>query len=252
MLYVAPSSPPAATFFRAQGYLHISSVLPERHVDEIRSTAKMLTAEAAPRRDGSIRLDNIASLCPAVNTLATSQALLTHLVTLIGENIELIENCHNHITISRAGGQGRLHRDIVQWTRNIVTVIVYLTNCLDVGGATRVVPGSHWWPCLGELNNGGTWMDAVSPYADLAGQALPVPARAGDVLVMDGMLYHAAGGAGTGERTVVCLAYRSVDELDPAASTPHCRLVAGARIYRGNVARDANPPAEGETQKEML
>lgn len=116
----------------------------------------------------------------------------------------------------------------------MVTVLVYLTDCLDLGVATQVVPGSHWWPCLGKLNNGGTWMDAVSPYADLVGQALPVPARAGDVLAMDGMLYHSAGGAGTGERTVVCLAYRSVDEL--ATGAPHCRLVAGARIHRGNVA----------------
>jgi ectoine hydroxylase-related dioxygenase (phytanoyl-CoA dioxygenase family) len=133
----------------------------------------------------------------------------------------------------------------------MVTVIVYLTDCLDTEAATQVVPSSHWWPCLGKLNNGGTWMDAVSPYADLVGQALPVPTCAGDVLAMDGMLYHAAGGAGTGERTVVCLAYRSVDELAVTASASHCRLVAGARIYRGNVARNVKQPAEEARQKEI-
>ncbi|MGH8886937.1 MAG: phytanoyl-CoA dioxygenase family protein [Egibacteraceae bacterium] len=173
------------------------------------------------------------------------------MVALIGESIELIENRHNHLTISRAGGRGRLHRDIVQWTRDMATVIVYLTDRLDLGAATQVVPGSHWWPCLAKLNNGGTWMDAVSPYPDLVGQALPAPACAGDVLVMDGMLCHAAGGAGTGERTVACLAYRGVDESAARASAPHCRLVAGARIHRGNVARNVERPAEEATQKEL-
>ncbi|MGH8904528.1 MAG: phytanoyl-CoA dioxygenase family protein [Egibacteraceae bacterium] len=238
-----------AAFFREQGYLHISGVLSEQRVDEIRSAAKTLTAELPPRHDGSVRLDQVVSMSCEVDTLATSRTLLTHLAALIGENIELIENRHNHLTTSRSGSQGRLHRDIVQWTRNMVTVIAYLTDCLDLGVATQVVPGSHWWPCLGKLNNGGTWMDAVSPYSDLVGQALPVPTRAGDVLVMDGMLYHAAGGAGTGERTVVCLAYRSVDELAAGASAPHCRLVAGARIYRGSIACNVKRPAEEATQK---
>ncbi len=84
-------------------------------------------------------------------------------------------------------------------------------------------------------------MDAASPYSDLVGQALPVPARARDVLVTDGMLYHAAGGAGTGERTVVRLAHRSADESAAGASAPRCRLVAEARIYRGNVAPQSQP-----------
>lgn len=98
-----------------------------------------------------------------------------------------------------------------------------------------MVPGSHLWPCGGAPNNGGTWLDE-SPYATLAEQAVLVPARAGDVVLMHGQLYHTGGGASPdGPRVVLTLAFRSVDELADAEPA-RCRLVRGQRIYRGRGA----------------
>ncbi|MGH8902895.1 MAG: phytanoyl-CoA dioxygenase family protein [Egibacteraceae bacterium] len=114
MLCIAPAFPPTAAFFREQGYLHISGVLSEQRVDQIRSAAKTLTAGTPPRHDGSIRLDQVVPMSREVDALATSRTLLAHSVTLTGEHIELTENRHNHLATSRAGGPGRPHRDITQ------------------------------------------------------------------------------------------------------------------------------------------
>jgi hypothetical protein len=79
-------------------------------------------------------------------------------------------------------------------------------------------------------------MGEVAPYASLCDQAVAVPTRAGDGVLMHGQLYHAGGGASqAGPRIVLTLAYRSVDEL--ATEPPgRCRLVRGQRIHRGRGA----------------
>jgi hypothetical protein len=54
----------------------------------------------------------------------------------LGPNIELVENRHNHLSIYRAPGNDRLHRDVLQWSRSILTVLLYLSDRLthaDIG-----------------------------------------------------------------------------------------------------------------------
>jgi len=175
----------------------------------------------------------VVSFDSAYLEIASSDLMLDALTPVLGPNIELVENRHNHLSIYRGPGTDRLHRDILQWSRSILTVLIYLSGCTDLASATRVVPGSHLWPCLGQPNNGGTWMEEVAPYASLCDQAVAVPTQAGDAVLMHGQLYHAGAGASeAGPRIVLTLAFRSVDEL---ASEPshRCRLVRGQRIHRG-------------------
>ena len=70
-------------------------------------------------------------------------------------------------------------------------------------------------------------------FSDLIDQSVPIPASAGDILLLDGLAFH-AGGLATKDnpRRVITLAYTSVDEL-LQGEEPSRVLVRGQRLYRG-------------------
>jgi len=229
-------------FFHIAGFLKIPGVLdPEEssHLRDVTDQIVELSSSAnVTRRPDRARIDNAVSMHEAILDVATSDRLVDVLEQVLGPDIDLVENRHNHLSAYRQPATDRLHRDVLQWSRSILTVLIYLSDCADLAAATRLVPGSHLWPSTGQPNNGGTWLDESATYSSLREQALPVPTRAGDAVLMHGQLYHSgAGASASGPRTVLTLAYRSVDEL--AEHQPaHCRLVSGRRIYRGRgVAR---------------
>jgi ectoine hydroxylase-related dioxygenase (phytanoyl-CoA dioxygenase family) len=206
-------------------------------VEHLRDIAYRITecedCEHMTRSPEKARIDQVVSQDSTYLEVSTSERVLDALEPIIGPNIELVENRHNHVSVFKAPATDRLHRDILQWSRSVLTVLIYLSDCTDIDSATRVVPGSHLWPCIGKPNNGGTWMAEVEPYAGLVDQAVAVPAAAGDAVLMHGQLYHAgAGASASGPRMVLTLAYRSVDELaeEPPA---RCRLARGNRVHRG-------------------
>lgn len=230
----------SAVFFHAVGYLRLPGVVGPEECDDLCRIAERI---AETPHDGHVisrsertRIDYAVTTDSAYLDLAISSRLLGSLVPIIGPNIELVENRHNHLSIYRLPAIDRLHRDVLQWSRSILTVLVYLSDCTDLAAATRVIPGSHLWPSTGQPNNGGTWLDESPVYAALGEQAVPVPTRAGDAILMHGQLYHAgAGASAAGPRTVLTLAYRSVDELS-GDNFQQYRLVNGQRIYRGRGA----------------
>lgn len=227
-------------FFHSVGYLRLPGMVDPDECRHLRDVADRI-AELSPspnvaRRPDRIRIDGAVAMHQAYLDIAASDRLVGALEPILGPNIELIENRHNHLSTYRLPAIDRLHRDILQWSRSILTVLLYLSDCNNLASATRVVPGSHLWPSTGQPNNGGTWLDESATYSGLREQAVPVPARAGDAILMHGLLYHAgAGASATAPRTVLTLAYRSADELDEQEPT-HCRLVSGRRNYRGRGA----------------
>jgi ectoine hydroxylase-related dioxygenase (phytanoyl-CoA dioxygenase family) len=228
-----------AVFFQAAGYLRMPRLVGRGQVEQLHDLAYRIAEDANHERVGrspeKTRIDQVVSFDSFLE-VATSEQVLDAMEPLLGPNIELVENRHNHLSIYRTPSTDRLHRDILQWSRSILTVLVYLSDCTDLDSATRVVPGSHLWPCIGKPNNGGTWMADVEPYASLLDQAVAVPAEAGDAVLMHGQLYHAgAGVSSAGPRVVLTLAYRSVDELAEEAPA-RCRIVRGRRIHRGRGA----------------
>jgi hypothetical protein len=229
-----------AVFFQAAGYLRVPRLIDAAQVELLRDLAHRMAEgadhEHVGRSPEKTRIDQVVSFDTTFLGVATSDQVLDALEPLLGPNVELVENRHNHVSIYRAPSTDRLHRDILQWSRSILTVLVYLSDCTDLDSATRVVPGSHLWPCIGKPNNGGTWMAEVEPYASLLDQAVAMPAGVGDAVLMHGQLYHAGAGVSpAGPRVVLTLAYRSVDEL--AEEVPaRCRIVRGGRIHRGRGA----------------
>jgi ectoine hydroxylase-related dioxygenase (phytanoyl-CoA dioxygenase family) len=227
-------------FFRQMGYFKLPELLPMEYVQQMRKAVlHNMNEKIAPYRcdnqERIIRIDNIIGREPIFQEVFTSPFILEPLISLIGPNIELVRNRHNHATINLKGFPApRLHRDVLQWSRPLVTVILYLEAATIENGCTYLIPGSHFFPFVGTPNNGGTWIDEHSIYADLINQSLPVPMPEGGVLLFDSLIFHAPGKNTTeSTRMIAAMAYHSVDELS-GKDDPKLMLVNGERLYRGN------------------
>lgn len=227
-----------ALMFRHMGFLRLRAIVEHSHCVELLRWVSTQMEQGNPpcRKDSQgrvVRLDGVFQRSEAIRTVFAGERLLDNLSGLLGPNIELVVNRHNHATVNLSGGATRrLHRDVLQWSRTVVTAILYLEAAECVDGCTEIVPGSHFLPFVERPNNGGTWMDEHPEYGDLTDQAVPVPAQAGDVLVFDSVMFHTIGvNHGSGTRAAITMAYQAVDEL---GGENNRILVRGERIYKGN------------------
>lgn len=165
----------------------------------------------------------------------TAPEVLDPLEALLGPNIELILNRHNHATLRLAEeGADSMHRDILQWSRSIVTILFYLEETTVENGCTVVVPGTHLTPALRALYVGE---DESLRAAGVLEQAVPVPMPAGGLLAIDSLILHGPGVNTTPRsRMSMTVGYHSVDELSDLEN-PKRVLVRGERIYMGNDVR---------------
>lgn len=226
-------------FFRSQGYLTVPGALAEpelaRLLDDATRrdwSAEFVTADASGRR---VRLESVESHIDVGGLLLRSRQLVDALEGVIGADWVLLLNRHNHITFDYGQGTrgARAHRDSLGWTRGYVTVVVMLRGGSLGDAWPSVIPGSHLWPVDAPRNGGGYWLDEGTHSESLRDQALKVPMAAGDVLLLDPQLFHAAGrGSDLEPRCVLTLALRAVDEL-LGEVTPNESLIRGSVQYSG-------------------
>lgn len=200
-----------------------------------------------------IRLDAILGRDPIFLKTLRTPAVTDFLQTILGPNVVILRNRHNHATLNRRGDiPFRLHRDVLQWSRAIITVIVYLEDATVDNGCTHVVPGSQFERFAGMPpdGGGGNWADDHSEYAHLTNQAVPVPMKAGTVLAIDSLVFHTVGINKTdSSRMSITFAMRSVDELEREAE--NYELLCGQWVYKGNdLDYDTVIPAHNATQAE--
>lgn len=232
-------------FFRREGYLYLPGLIDQDRctevLDEFAAAVPQACDAAATRTYGRTEAAHVRLV--SANRLLRSDELLAPLQSVLGPSVALVTNRHDHITVNAAMGKaGRLHRDILHWSRSLLSVIVYINVPPehDLGNGTAVLPGSHLLPTLGRINNGGTWLDD-GPHATLARQTVSVPAAAGAALLMDGLTYHcaqtrlpAAPACLARARVVISWAFRAIDELHDGDLASPIELLAGEQRYRGN------------------
>lgn len=228
-------------YFRHCGYLLLSGILTPEEVDRLRAGGlrQIVSADSAIETDAEgnvIKVSAFMQRDPSLVEVLRNSKLVDALESLLGPTVELLLNRHNHLTIGKGAERAqRLHRDVLQWSRTIISTIIHLDDEGDGGSATRVVPGSHLLPFAERPNNGGTWMDEQGFLADLMSQEVPIPSKPGDVLVMDGVLFHGAGRSSEADRRLcLTLGFRAPDELDEREIDPGAAvLIRGERRYRG-------------------
>jgi ectoine hydroxylase-related dioxygenase (phytanoyl-CoA dioxygenase family) len=228
-------------FFRDTGYLKLNGVLSDKILSEmtlvITSQVQKRVKPYRTNPNGEIvRLDDLVARDPVFLRVIQSPFISDALRSVLGPNVELKLNRHNHVKINgRGDNKYILHRDVLQWTRGLITVIIYLEDATVENGCTYVVPTTQHLPCAGVPDNGVTCMDKHDIYTDLLEQSVPIPMPAGGVLFLDGRVFHSVGeNKTTSTRQSICLAFHSVDELSGESDDRKTQLVLGERAYRGN------------------
>lgn len=224
-------------FFRHNGFLQLPEGLPPAQVEALKEAVwRDIEAAVEPvardRRGRVVRISDLWGRGGRFREALTCPEVLEPLAALLGPNIELITNRHNHACLRIADdGTSYLHRDVLQWTRSIVTVIFYLEETTIENGCTHLIPGSHHLPGVETTNI--TEAPRVQ-QSGLLDQTVPLPMPAGGLLAMDSLVIHGAGPNRTdGTRMSLTVGYHSVDELS-RGENPRRVLVRGERIYLGN------------------
>jgi ectoine hydroxylase-related dioxygenase (phytanoyl-CoA dioxygenase family) len=234
------------SFFLQAGYVRAPGRLPEELLGLVDATLRDLFENpSAPYRtsnDGTVyRVDWLLSRHPIFLEILRSEVILGCLEMLLGPDIEVLLHRHNHATLNRAGDVPfRLHRDVQQWSRPVLDVLIYLEDSDPSNGCTHVVPGSQNLPYPGpqSLDGGGTWADEHPELQFLIGQELPVPMSRGGVLLLNGLVFHSIGrNSSLGTRRSMVFACRSSDELALPSRRSALQLCGQPR-FRGN------PPPE--------
>ncbi|HET9691705.1 MAG TPA: phytanoyl-CoA dioxygenase family protein [Acidimicrobiales bacterium] len=108
----------------------------------------------------------------------------------------------------------RWHQDAPAWAarlegRPAATVWLALTDADEANGCLEVVPGSHLGPLLPlEAHGGEPSIFGVASVGPLPGPPEALPATAGDAIVVDARLLHAAGpNRSAGDRVALALRY---------------------------------------------
>lgn len=233
--------------FRSAGYLRLLDVFSQEQTAELRRfvLAEKAAEDAAHHECGEGEVGKMYGLYnrnpKLIHNVITNPLLVHALCELLGPNVVFVKNRHNHMTVndkqSTGSSETRLHRDVLQPTRGLLTAVVYLERATEDNGCTCILPGSHDLPYVGvpQPDGGGTWMDEHAEYEGLADQALPVPMPGGSVLLFNSLAFHSVGRNLTvWTRASMTLGFRAVDELDYEPDRTREILVAGDYLYRGN------------------
>ena len=225
-------TPEQTWLFRVAGFVKLPQALPPETVqalldaiqDDIDGAVEPVVRNAEGR---IVRLSNVMARAAIFRDVATSPLVLDPLQDLLGPNIELLLNRHNHATLRLPDPRAEaLHRDVPQWSRGIVTVIFFLEDSTCEKGCTQLIPGSHLLP----------WTDdpaAAVARGRLADQVVRAEMPAGGMLCIDSLLWHGVGSNKTGQtRTSMTIGYHSADDLASVAD-PQKLLVRGTRPYIG-------------------
>lgn len=230
--------------FHHNGFVKVAGALGG---DTIAALREVTDEQVAERRDPVVlesdwsgdgpapvrRLSKLVHRDPLYLEVASSPAITDPLEDLLGPDIELCTNRHNHLMVRPPGsGEVYWHRDAIVWSRPIVTVLAYLDDATIENGCLWVVPGSHRspWPIDQRLHTN----EDQARVAKVVGQGVPVPMHAGDLLMTHGCLLHGAlPNRSSGPRRSLTLAYHACDEIG-AADPPEKICVRGERVLRHN------------------
>ncbi|WP_408658161.1 phytanoyl-CoA dioxygenase family protein [Jatrophihabitans sp.] len=181
------------------------------------------------------RIDNAVQHIGLLEALKIEKSLIDSAAELLGENLVLILNRHNHLTTvcSTELKSHRIHADSCRLLPSYLTLIIPILGFDDWSAWPQIVPASHLWSIPARDNGGGKWLDE-SDFPELKEQMVAVPMKPGDALWVDPGVFHRAGrGTVQRARMTLTLAVAANDDLQ-RRPTPNLAQLRGRQHYNGH------------------
>ncbi len=244
-------------YFTHNGFYRIPELLPDDLIDRLNeATDKQIEMGVPPivRENtdepitpGNIRrISKILDRDPVYLETARHPIILDALDSILGPNIELVTNKHNHMMI-RPGNSYPVpwHSGESPYSYLLVTASIFLEASDLENGCIRIVPGSHQRPFRYQGREDPEERRPKGEFRkiELYRRSLPVPMPRGGVLLFIDRCYHGSDVNETdSSRRALTLAYRPHDVKNVIKDDPEKTLIRGEREYSGHTS-----PYEGYT-----
>lgn len=242
-------------FYRDQGYVHALGMFSPAEADlyrrECHELAERLSrssnleatwgsAIAVAEKTSILHCHNVQFYSGALAKLLTDERLTSAMAQCMGtENVQLH---HNKMFIKppEKGSPFPMHQDAPYFPHHrhsMMAAIIHFDDAPIAKGCLRVVPGSHKLGVLEHETEGGFHLP-LSQYP--IERALPVEARAGDVLLFSYLTIHGSG-VNTSDQARTTLLVQVRDPEDQPVEKTHesrgqgmmLRGIDPTSIYRG-------------------
>ncbi|MEN9935626.1 MAG: hypothetical protein RLZZ387_2205 [Chloroflexota bacterium] len=212
-MQMAPMSAIDVEQYRKNGYLTTTAVVGSDTLEDLRAEAdRVLTLCAsdpqryAPRLEWELdhlaatdragmdrvirKIEPVSDLSPCFHDFAFAPPILDAVTAILGEPAALFED---KLNLKLPGGSAYpWHQDwVCCWqahTDALITAFVYLDDADATNGCLQVIPGSHLGRPILPFRPGSRF--EVDPTSVDQSRALPVPLRAGEMILFDPYLLH--------------------------------------------------------------
>ena len=231
-------------YFKTNGFYRVRDTLPENLIDRLND----ITDVQIERMDEPIvwenkesrtpetvrRLSKVLHRDPAYLEAASHPIILNALEGVLGPDIEILTNKHNHIMV-RPGQSYPVpwHSGEHPYAYSLITSLIYLEESTTQNGCIRIVPGSHNRPFFNDRRPQKQREDFYS--TDHYWRSVPIPMPRGGVLLFYDCCFHGSDtNFSSGSRRSLTVAYRAHDAHDVVKEDPEKILVRGEKAYTGH------------------
>ncbi len=208
-------SPEEAATYRQETHALAERLSAQRNIDSTWGSADTVTT----KKTSLLHCHDVQFQSAAFSRLIVDERLMAVATGIIGPNVQL-HHTKMFIKPPEKGSPFPMHQDAPFFphdNHSMIAAIVHFDDAPIEKGCVRVVPGSHKLGMLPHLEQGG-WH--LSPEEYPVSEALPVEAKAGDVLFFSYLTIHGSGLNESGEaRTTVLIQMR--DPSDPPTIRTH-------------------------------
>lgn len=231
-------------YFKTTGFYKIRETLPEDLVDRLNEVTSGQIAEMhepivwegkGDRKPENVRrLSKIFSRDRVYMEAASHPIILNALEGIIGPNIEVLTNKHNHVMVRPAGSYPvPWHAGEEPYDHTLITGLIYLEKSTIENGCVRIVLGSHNRPFIRPRRpqkHRDSFYDSDNYY-----RSVPIPMPRGGVILFNDCCYHGSDTNNSDHsRRSMTVAYRAHDVHDVIKDDPEKVLVRGEKVYTGH------------------
>jgi ectoine hydroxylase-related dioxygenase (phytanoyl-CoA dioxygenase family) len=219
-------SPEEAAFYRAETHALADRVMAKNPSDATWGSARELGGDA--KKTELRHCHDVQFYAASFMRLLVNDRVTGPVADLIGPNIQL-HHTKMFIKPPEKGSPFPMHQDHPYFPHDrhsMVAAIIHFDDAPIEKGCVRVVPGSHKLGPLDHISEGG-WHLPLAEYP--IESAVPLPAKAGDMLIFSYLTIHGSGiNVSSEARTTLLIQMR--DPEDPPSVDTHASRGQGTML----------------------